>query len=58
MNTKENLPSKDSPPNEELLRIADELNVEVESLENRLEMAGLNIGILGSCSANILCNIN
>jgi len=58
MNAKENLPSKDFPANEELLRIADELNIEVESLENRLEMAGLDIGILGSCSANILCRVN
>jgi len=58
MNTKEISPGKDFPPNEELLRIADELNIEVELLENRLEMAGLDIGILGSCSANILCNIN
>jgi len=55
MNAKEILPSENVSPNEELLRIADELNIEVESLENRLEMASLDIGILGSCSVNILC---
>jgi len=50
-------PSKDNVSDEDILRIANELNVEVETLENRLEMADLGSGILACCAINDGCKL-
>jgi len=58
MNSKNDQPlSKDNASDEDILRIADELNVEVETLENRLEMADLGSGILACCAINEGCKL-
>jgi len=51
-------PGGDNVPSEDILRIANELNVEVEALENRLEMADLGSGILACCAVNDGCKYN
>jgi len=59
MNSKNDQPpSKDNASDEDILRIANELNVEVETLESRLEMADLGSGILACCTINVECQID